>query len=279
MQETTQTAQWLESSLAFIESLDLTSVILSVFGALILWIVGFWLIKRVVKAVDFLMEKREYETSLRIFLKSLVSWSLKILLVLAILGTLGIETTSFAAIIAAAGLAVGMALQGSLSNFAGGVLILIFKPFRAGDFIEAQGVSGTVKEIGIINTKLSTFGNQVAIVPNGKLANDNIVNYSAENTRRENLTVGISYDSDIKKAKAILLDIVTNFEKVDKTPEPQVMVAELADSSVNLSLRYWATNANFWDCRWYVLEELKARFDAEGIEIPFPHQVEIQKKG
>ncbi|WP_224488603.1 mechanosensitive ion channel family protein [Robertkochia flava] len=279
MEKTYQTAELLQSSLDYIASLDLTSIILSVLGALLLWIVGFWLIKRLVKAVDFIMEKREYEPSLRFFLKNLLSWSLKILLILAILGTLGIETTSFAAIIAAAGLAVGMALQGSLSNFAGGVLILIFKPFRVGDFIEAQGISGTVKEIGIINTKLSTFGNQMAIIPNGKLANDNIVNFSAENTRRENLIVGISYDSDIKKAKTILLDIVNTFEKVEKDPQPEVMVAELADSSVNLSLRYWATNANFWACRWHVLEELKMRFDAEGIEIPYPHQVEIQKKG
>ena len=277
MEKSYQTAEFLDSAMTYMAGLDLASIILSVLGAILLWIVGFWLIKRLVKAVEFIMEKREYEPSLRMFLKSLLSWSLKILLVLAILGTLGIETTSFAAIIAAAGLAVGMALQGSLSNFAGGVLILIFKPFKVGDFIEAQGLSGTVKEIGIINTKLSTFGNQHAIIPNGKLANDNIVNFSSENTRRENLTIGISYDSDIKKAKEILLDIVTNLEKVENDPAPQVMVAALSDSSVDLSLRYWATNDNFWDCRWYILEELKSRFDAENIEIPYPHQVEIQK--
>lgn len=278
MQESTQSSDFLEKALEFIQNIDLQAIALKVLAAIVIYIVGTWLIGRVVRIADKIMAKRDYESSLRGFLKNLISWSLKILLIVAILGTFGVETTSFAAIIAAAGLAIGLALQGSMSNFAGGVLILIFKPFRVGDFIEAQGMSGTVKEIGIINTRLSTFGNQIAIIPNGKLANDNILNYSAENTRRENLTFGISYDSDIKKAKEILTDIVNNFDKVMKDPAPQVMVAELADSSVNLSLRYWATNADFWDCRWHIIEEAKMRFDAEGIEIPYPHMVEIQKK-
>lgn len=278
MQESTQSNDILEKALEFIQNIDLQTIALKVLAAIVIYIVGGWLISRVVRIADKIMAKRDYESSLRGFLKNLISWSLKILLIVAILGTFGVETTSFAAIIAAAGLAIGLALQGSMSNFAGGVLILIFKPFRVGDFIEAQGMSGTVKEIGIINTRLSTFGNQIAIIPNGKLANDNILNYSAENTRRENLTFGISYDSDIKKAKEILTDIVNNFDKVMKDPAPQAMVAELADSSVNLSLRYWATNADFWDCRWHIIEEAKMRSDAEGIEIPYPHMVEIQKK-
>ncbi|TRZ46432.1 mechanosensitive ion channel family protein [Robertkochia solimangrovi] len=268
-----------KNGMAYLESIDLTAYALKAIGAIVIWIIGSWLISRLVKAVTYVMDKREYDMSLKLFLRSLTSWGLKILLIIMVLGTLGVETTSFAAVIAAAGLAIGMALQGSLANFAGGVLILIFKPFKVGDFIEAQGVSGTVKEIGIINTQLNTFGNQLAVVPNGKLSNDNIINYSAESTRRENITAGISYDSDIKKAKEILLDIVNNFDKVNKEPAPQVMVAELADSSVNLSLRYWANNDVFWDCRWYVMEEMKNRFDAEGIEIPYPHQVEIQKQG
>ncbi|MCF8713210.1 mechanosensitive ion channel [Joostella atrarenae] len=246
--------------------------------AILIWIIGSFIFGRVLKLIRKIMERRNYDLSLREFLANLLYWAFKILLIIVILGTLGIETTSFAAIIASAGLAVGLALQGSLSNFAGGVLILIFKPFKVGDFIEAQGLSGTVKEIGIINTVLNTFGNQQAIIPNGKLSNENIVNYSAESTRRENITAGISYDSDIKKAKEILLDIVKSNDKVLKHPAPEVMVAELADSSVNLSLRYWATNGDFWACRWYVLEEMKNRFDAEGIEIPYPHQVEIQKQ-
>ncbi|EIJ38739.1 mechanosensitive ion channel family protein [Galbibacter orientalis] len=268
-----ETDKWLEQGIALVVEYAPKIVM-----AILIWIIGSIIFSRVVKYARKIMERRNYEISLREFLGTLLYWALKILLIIVILGTLGIETTSFAAIIASAGLAVGLALQGSLANFAGGVLILIFKPFKVGDFIEAQGLSGTVKEIGIINTVLNTFGNQQAIIPNGKLSNENIVNYSAESTRRENITAGISYDSDIKKAKAILLDIVSSNDKVLKHPEPAVMVAELADSSVNLSLRYWATNDDFWDCRWYVLEEIKNRFDAEGIEIPYPHQVEIQKQ-
>ncbi|WP_417362283.1 mechanosensitive ion channel family protein [Galbibacter sp.] len=246
--------------------------------ALVLWIIGNLIFTRLLKIAKRIMEKRKYEVSLRGFLSSLLYWAFKIILILVVLGTLGVETTSFAAILASAGLAVGLALQGSLANFAGGVLILIFKPFKVGDFIEAQGLSGTVKEIGIINTTLNTFGNQLAIIPNGKLSNENIVNYSAEDIRRENIITGIGYDSDIKKAKEVLLDIANSFDKVMKDPAPAVMVVELADSSVNLSLRYWATNDNFWDCRWHVLETIKHRFDQEGIEIPYPHQVEIQKE-
>ncbi|QLE01476.1 mechanosensitive ion channel [Galbibacter sp. BG1] len=249
-----------------------------VVAAILIWIIGSFIFSRITKLVDKVMARREYDLSVREFLSSLLYWGFKVLLIVIILGTLGIETTSLAAVLASVGLAVGLALQGSLANFAGGVLLLIFKPFKVGDFIEAQGLSGTVKEIGIVNTILNTFGNQQAIIPNGKLSNDNIVNYSAEPTRREKITAGISYDSDIKKAKDVLMEIVNDNDKILKDPAPQVMVEALADSSVNLSLRYWATNEDFWDCRWYVMEEMKKRFDAAGIEIPYPHQVEIQKQ-
>ena len=190
-----ETDKWLEQGIALVVEYAPKIVM-----AILIWIIGSIIFSRVVKYARKIMERRNYEISLREFLGTLLYWALKILLIIVILGTLGIETTSFAAIIASAGLAVGLALQGSLANFAGGVLILIFKPFKVGDFIEAQGLSGTVKEIGIINTVLNTFGNQQAIIPNGKLSNENIVNYSAESTRRENITAGISYDSDIKKA-------------------------------------------------------------------------------
>ncbi|ETN94364.1 mechanosensitive ion channel family protein [Zhouia amylolytica] len=252
---------------------------LKLIGAILVWIIGSWLIRKVMKQISKIMDHRDYEISLKKFLLNLISWTLKIVLILALLGTLGIETTSFAAIIAAAGLAIGMALQGSLGNFAGGTLIMIFKPFKVGDFIEAQGVSGTVKEIGIFTTTLNTFGNQLAIIPNGKLSNENIINYSAEETRRDNLTIGIDYSSDIKKAKEVLLAIADDHPNIMKDPAPQVFVAELADSSVNFTFRFWAKNADFWDCHFYAIEEVKARFDKEGIEIPYPHQVEIQKKG
>ncbi|UGU16541.1 mechanosensitive ion channel [Sinomicrobium kalidii] len=246
--------------------------------AILIWIIGLWLFRRVVKYARKIMKKRRYDAGLQGFLATILDWALKILLIVIIMGTLGIQTMSFAAVIASAGLAIGLALQGSLANFAGGVLIMIFKPFRVGDFIEAQGISGTVKEIGIVNTSLNTFGNQLAIIPNGKLSNENIINYSAESIRRENIISGISYDSNIKKAKDILLDIANSRDTVLQDPAPMVIVNELADSSINLSLRYWTKNEHFWDCRWYVLEEIKYRFDAEGIEIPFPHQVEIQKQ-
>ena len=178
--------------------------------ALLIWIVGFWFIRRLIKGVTLVMTKRNYDPGLKTFLTSLISWSLKIMVILAILGTLGVQTTSFAALIAAAGLAIGLALQGSLSNFAGGILLLLFKPFKVGDWIEAQGVSGSVKKIDIFTTTLNTYGNQIAIVPNGKLSNENIVNFHGERTRREKLITGISYDSDLRKAKQILLDIANN---------------------------------------------------------------------
>ena len=243
-------------------------------AAIAIWIFGSWLIKTLMRGIRTTMEKRDYDVSLRKFLLNLMSWVFKIILIIVVLGTIGIETTSFAAVIAAAGLAIGLALQGSLANFAGGVLILIIKPFKVGDFISGQGVDGTVKEISIFNTKLITFGNQLAVIPNGKLSNDNIINYSSEGIRREALTFGISYDSDIKLTREILLKLVNEQEVViqEEGKEPMIVVAELADSSVNLSLRYWAKNEDFWALRWLVLEEGKTRLEAAGIIIPFPQR-------
>jgi small conductance mechanosensitive channel len=180
--------------------------------------------------------------------------------------------------VGAAGLAVGLALQGSLANFAGGVLILVFKPFKVGDFISAQGVDGTVKEISIFTTKVNTFGNQVAIIPNGQLSNNNIVNFNAEKTRRDKIDVGIGYGSNIKKAKDILLDICGADKRILKDPAPEVYVGALADSSVNLTLRFWAKNEDFWAAHFNVMETLKMRFDEEGIEIPFPQRDVHMKK-
>jgi small conductance mechanosensitive channel len=192
---------------------------------------------------------------------------------------LGVKTSSLVALIGAAGLAVGLALQGSLANFAGGVLILLFKPFKVGDYIEAQGVDGTVKEISIFNTKLSTFGNQIAIVPNGQLSNGNIVNYNMEDIRRDNFQVGISYGSNIKQAKEILLQICAEDPAIDKEPAPVVYVGELGDNAVNLTLRYWAKNDVFWDAHFRVIEQTKLRFDAAGIDIHFPQKVLMHQVG
>jgi len=243
-------------------------------GAVLMLLLGLWIIKFINRLINKFFDKKDYDPTLENFIASLINWGLKIVLFVLVITQLGVESASLVAIIGAAGLAIGLALQGSLANFAGGVLILLLKPFRVGDFISAQGVDGTVKEISIFNTKLTTFGNQLAILPNGKLSNENIINYTVEGIRRENLTFGISYDDDIKLAKEILLNLVTEQEKVLKIEDkmPMVAVSELADSSVNFTLRYWANNEDFWDLRWHILEEGKARLEAAGISIPFPQR-------
>ncbi|MRI02463.1 mechanosensitive ion channel [Kriegella sp. EG-1] len=241
--------------------------------ALIILIVGIWLTRFINKLVAKFFEKADYDQTLETFLQSFIRIALKAILFVLVITQLGVKSTSLVAIIGAAGLAIGLALQGSLANFAGGVLILLFKPFKVGDFISAQGVDGTVKEITIFTTKLNTFGNQLAILPNGQLSNNNIVNYNAENTRRDKIDVGIGYSSNIKKAKDILLQICAENENILELPVPEVYVGELGDSAVNLTLRFWAKNEVFWAAHFHVLEELKYRFDAEGIEIPFPQRV------
>ena len=267
------------------ENFDLEKIIsyileygIPVIKAIAIWIIGSWVIKKIIRQVDNLMEKKAYDKSLRKFLSNLCSWALKILLVVTILGTLGVETTSFAAILASAGLAIGLALQGSLANFAGGVLIMIFKPFKIGDLIEAQGELGVVKEIEIFTTKLNTPENKEVIIPNGILSNGNIINYSTEGKLRVDLTIGVGYDEDIKNAKAVLLKALTDNPKVLKDPAPTVNVSELAESSVNFAVRPWATTADYWDVYFGTLENCKIALDAAGIEIPYPHSVEIEKK-
>ena len=199
-------------------------------------------------------------------------------MILAILSKLGVETTSFAAILAAAGLAIGMALQGSLGNFAGGVLLMIFKPIKIGDLIEAQGEIGVVKEIEIFTTKLIGLSNKEIIIPNGALSNGNIVNYTTEGTRRVDLVFGVGYDSDIKKTKEVLMKVITDNPKVLQEPAPTVNVLELADSSVNFAVRPWCKTEDYWAVYFETMENTKEALDAAGIEIPYPHSVEIQKQ-
>ncbi|MCK0192196.1 mechanosensitive ion channel domain-containing protein [Arenibacter sp. F20364] len=256
----------------------LPGLVSSIVTSALILIVGLWIIRLINRMVKKFFRKAEYDPSLESFLQSFISIGLKLMLFVLVITQLGVQSSSLVAIIGAAGLAIGLALQGSLANFAGGVLILVFKPFKVGDFISAQGVDGTVKEITIFTTKLSTFGNQIAIVPNGQLSNNNIINYNAQNTRRDKIGVGIGYSSDIKKAKDILLQICAENENILKDPAPEVYVAELGDSSVNLSLRFWAQNEVFWAAHFHVMEELKNRFDAAGIEIPFPQRVFHQEK-
>ncbi|WP_299532263.1 mechanosensitive ion channel domain-containing protein [Ulvibacterium sp.] len=240
--------------------------------AVIILVVGLWIIKFINRMVRKFFQKKDYDLALETFLQSFISIALKLLLFVLVITQLGVKSSSLVAIVGAAGLAIGLALQGSLSNFAGGVLILLFKPFRVGDFISAQGVDGTVKEISIFTTKLNTFGNQLAIIPNGQLSNNNIINYNAESTRRDKIDIGIGYGSNIKSAKDILLKICSDNENILKEPIPEVYVGELADSSVNLTLRFWANNDVFWAAHFYVMEEIKLRFDEAGIEIPFPQR-------
>ena len=246
----------------------------NIIGAILMLLIGLWVIKMINRIIKKFFDKKDYDPTLENFIASLINWGLKILLFVLVITQLGVESASLVAIIGAAGLAIGLALQGSLANFAGGVLILLLKPFRVGDFISAQGVDGTVKEISIFNTKLTTFGNQLAILPNGKLSNENIINFTTEGIRRENITFGISYGDDIKLAKEILLNLVTEQETVLKIEDkmPIVAVSDLADSSVNLTVRYWVGNDDFWDLRWLILEEGKARLEAAGISIPFPQR-------
>jgi len=241
-------------------------------SSLLILFFGWWVIKLIVGYVKRIFLKTDYDPTLENFITSLLNWGLKILLFIVVISQLGVETTSLIAVVGAAGLAIGLALQGSLSNFAGGVLIISLKPFRVGDFIEAQGVSGTVKETTLFYTKLNTFGNQLAIIPNGELTNNTIINYTEEGKRKDVIALGISYSSDIKLAKDVLMKLMTEQEGIMKDPAPQVVVTELADSAVNLSLRYWAFNDDFWDCHWFTMEEVKTRLEAAGIGIPFPQR-------
>jgi len=252
---------------------------LKVIGAIVIWIVGSWVIRKLTRVLGKVMSNANYDVSLQKFLKNLVGWSLKVLLIILILGNLGIETTSFAAILAAAGLAVGLALQGSLSNFAGGVLIMIFKPFKIGDLIEAQGELGEVKQIEIFTTKIVTPQNKLVIIPNGILSNGNITNYSAEGILKIFHTIGVSYDADIKQTKEVLMQVLTSQEKVLDDPAPMVEVSGLGDSSVDFAVRPSVKAEHYWDVYFATLEKAKEALDAAGIEIPYPHAVEIQKEG
>ncbi|PNQ73994.1 mechanosensitive ion channel protein [Hanstruepera neustonica] len=266
-------SKWTEMGMNII-----TTYGIKIIGAIIIWIIGSWIIKKMIKAVKRVMTKSNYEESLQKFLLNLIGWALKILLILAILSQLGIETTSFAAILAAAGLAVGMALQGSLGNFAGGVLLMIFKPIKIGDLIEAQGEIGVVKEIEIFTTKLTGLSNKEIIIPNGALSNGNIVNYTTEGTRRVDLVFGVSYDADIKQTKNVIMNVLTSHPMILKDPAPAVTVLELADSSVNFATRPWCKTEDYWTVYFDVTEQVKEALDAAGIEIPYPHQVEIHKE-
>ncbi len=240
--------------------------------AILTLILGFWIIKLVGRGLKQVMEHSKIDISLQRFLSSLVAIVLKVLLFISVAEMVGFDTMSFVAILGAAGLAVGMALQGSLANFAGGVLILILKPYKVGDFIDVQGFTGTVSAIRVFNTILKTPDNKTVILPNGGISNSNLINYSTEKTRRVDMTFGIGYEDDLKKAKEILAKMVKSDERVLNTPAPSVVVSELADSSVNFSVKVWCKSTDFWGIFTDMQEKVKMEFDRQKISIPFPQQ-------
>ncbi len=245
---------------------------LKVVGAIAIFIIGRFVIGIVTGIVKRIMIKSKTDETLVKFIVSLAKTALLLILFIAVLNQLGIQTTSFIAIIGAVGLAIGFALQGSLANFASGVLLIAFRPFKLGDFVEAGGTVGVIEEISMFSTIMKTPDNKEIIVPNSNITGGNITNYSAKETRRVDLVFGIGYDDDIKKAKQILERLVSEDERILKDPAPVVAVSELADSSVNFIVRPWVKSADYWGVYWDMTEKVKLTFDAEGISIPYPQQ-------
>jgi small conductance mechanosensitive channel len=240
--------------------------------AILLLVVGIILINSFSRFLRKFMKKREVDPSLIPFLVGLVSILLKVMLIISVVDIVGVKTTSFVAVLGAAGLAVGLALQGSLSNFAGGVLIMIFKPYQVGDYIEAQGEAGTVKGIQIFNTVLNTPDNRKIIIPNGSISSGTITNFSTEETRRMDLVFGISYDDDLEKAKNVLKEMVGADGRILPDPAPFIGVTSLGESSVDLLVRIWCKKEDYWDIHFDWQNNVKLRFDKEKISIPYPHR-------
>ena len=243
-----------------------------VLGALAIFIIGRIVTGILTGVVRRLMQRSKVDAILVGFVTSLTKVALLTFVVIAALGALGMQTTSIIAVIGAAGLAVGLALQGSLSNFASGVMLVIFRPFKTGDYIEAGGTAGVVKEIRIFNTVMKTPDNKIVIVPNSKITGDNVTNYSANEERRLDLVFGIGYGDDIRKAKQILEQILKDDSRVLAEPEPVVAVLELADSSVNIAVRPWVKTSEYWPLYFDLTERVKLAFDEQGISIPFPQR-------
>jgi small conductance mechanosensitive channel len=245
---------------------------LKVIAAIAILLIGWIAAKGIRGIIRRMMQRAHVDKTLISFVVSLCYVGILAFVIIAALGQLGVETTSFVVVLGSAGLAVGLALQGSLANFAAGVLMIIFRPFKVGDYIEGGGVAGEVMEIGIFTTVLKSPDNKKIIVPNGKMTGDNIVNYTAEEIRRVDIVAGVSYKDDLEKVKNVLADILAKDDRVLKDPAPMVGVLELADSSVNFVVRPWVKTADYWDVFFATQEGIKKRFDSEGISIPFPQQ-------
>lgn len=239
--------------------------------ALIIFLVGKWVVGEATGViVKVLRKSSKLDETLIVFFKNVMYYALLIVVILTALEQVGVQTTSFLAILGAAGLAVGLALKDSLSNFASGVMIVFFKPFKIGDFVTAGGVTGVVTEIHLFNTEFKTGDNQKILVPNASITSGSIINVNAHDKRRIDLTVGVSYKDDIKKVKDILTEIVSSHEKVLQEEANKIAVSELADSSVNFIVRAWVNTADYWDVRFDLIETIKSKFDEEGITIPYP---------
>ncbi len=256
--------------------------IINIALAAAIFVVGRFVAKILINLLEKLLRKSKMEDILINFIASIANILLLLVIIVAALDQLGVDTTSLIALVGAAGLAVGLALQGSLQNFAAGVLLIVFRPFKEGDFVEAAGVAGVVEHISIFNTIMRTGDNKEVIVPNGNIYSGVIVNYSARDTRRVDMVFGIGYDDDLKKAKAVLEDIINSDERVLKDPAPVIAVSELADSSVNFVVRPWVNSADYWAVLFDTTEAVKLRFDEEGISIPYPqmdvHQYKHETK-
>lgn len=243
-----------------------------VISALVVLIIGLIIIRMIVNGVRKAFEKKKFDVTLQRFLVSMLGILLKAALVITVIGMLGIQMTTFVAMLGAAGLAIGLALSGTLQNFAGGVILLILRPYRVGDFVEMQGHSGTVKEIQIFNTILTTPDNKTIIIPNSPISTGSMINYSTQPKRRVDFTIGIGYDDDIDKARDVILSVINKDERVHEDPEPFIAVKELADSSVNFVLRVWADSTDYWGVYFDNLEAIKKALDANNISIPYPQR-------
>ena len=245
---------------------------LKIVAAIVIFIVGRWIAKALKNVVKRMMAKGNVEEILISFVGNLTYIALLVFVIIAALNQLGIQTTSFIAIIGAAGLAIGLALQGSLANFAAGVLMIIFRPFQVGEYIEGAGVAGSVEKVQIFTTQLKTPDNKTIIIPNAKIMGDNITNYSAKDTRRVDMVIGVGYGDDLKKVREILEDILAKDDRILEDPAPTIGVLELGDNSVNFAVRPWVKRDDYWGTYFDVTETVKRRFDEKGISIPYPQR-------
>ncbi len=254
---------WIEAIIPFLTNLAI---------AFAIYLIGFWIIARIVSLIDKAMSMRNFDEALQGFLLAILGTALKFVVVLAAIDMLGVPTTSLLAVLGAAGLAIGLALKDSLSNFAAGVMLIVFKPFKIGDFVEAGGTAGIVEKITVFNSIFRSPDNKEIIIPNSQIYGGTITNYSAKPTRRVDLVIGISYDDDMKKARDLMQQVVDADERILKDPETVIAVNELADSSVNFVVRPWVNSADYWGVKWDLTEKIKETFDSNGITIPYPQQ-------